>query len=66
MTAIKLIEADKIELRPGAKYVILLSPPYQRLNNPLYDELTRLIGDNFTIVPMEPEGLKVYEVAPHE
>ena len=59
----KIIEINKTELKPGAKYVFFLDPLEHGYLTPLFDELDRLIGrDNFTLLPISKNNISVYEI----
>lgn len=64
---VKLIELSKTELKPGAKYIVCLSPQWGSYYDSTERELARLVGtDNFMLVPVPPNDLKVYEVIPND
>lgn len=65
MTKVKVVEVVGQKLDPKAKYIITIHPlHYGSLWKPLQKELLRLIGPNFTLLPIERDMLHVYEVMP--
>jgi hypothetical protein len=59
---VKVIELPKDELKPGSKYLFIVSPEVPFIEE-LENELERLIGrDNFTLFPMPLGLIKAYSI----
>lgn len=64
---VKVIELEKAELKPGAKYIICLEPQYAGLMRPIQEDLDMLIGvGSYVLIPVQGNSLKVYEVMPEK
>lgn len=63
---VKIIEVEANKLDPNAKYIITISPKYADWIENITRSLKELIGNNFLIVLMNSDELKVHEVLPKE
>ncbi|MFE7720106.1 hypothetical protein ACFU44_13815 [Nocardia rhizosphaerihabitans] len=63
---VRVIELEGVKLDPKAKYLILVDPMYFDWLDVMQPELERLIGDNFTILPIHPDGVRALELLPAE
>lgn len=61
---VKVIELEGVKLTPGAKYIFLLNPMFRDYYEVILSDLGRLIGTNFTLLPIDGDSLKVLEVLP--
>lgn len=62
---VKVIELEKAELKPGAKYIICLDPQYGNFMETIQKRLDILIGaGGYVLLPIQGNSLKVYEVMP--
>jgi hypothetical protein len=63
---VKIVEVEANKLDPNAKYIITLSPQYVNWIKNIAAELKELIGNNFLIIPVNSDDLKVHEILPKD